>query len=44
MSIEAPISELEANAGTQFDPEIVPVLIAQVRRRYGLLAPPVSGS
>jgi putative nucleotidyltransferase with HDIG domain len=37
MSIEAAIAELEANAGTQFDPGVVPALVAQVRRRYGLL-------
>jgi HD-GYP domain-containing protein (c-di-GMP phosphodiesterase class II) len=35
-SISEAIGELERNAGTQFDPVVVPVLIGQVRRRYGL--------
>ncbi|MCB0875078.1 MAG: HD domain-containing protein [Solirubrobacterales bacterium] len=38
VSIEAAIVELEDNAGTQFDPEVVEVLIAQVRDRYGIAA------
>jgi HD-GYP domain-containing protein (c-di-GMP phosphodiesterase class II) len=36
VSIEAAIVELEDNAGTQFDPEVVSVLVAQVRDRYGI--------
>jgi HD-GYP domain-containing protein (c-di-GMP phosphodiesterase class II) len=32
------LEELEANAGSQFDPRVVPVLVAQVRRRYGIPA------
>ena len=38
MSIEAAIAELEDNAGTQFDPRIVKLLVVGVRERYGLLA------
>ena len=37
MSIEAAITELEDNSGTQFDPEIVKLLVTGVRERYGLL-------
>lgn len=36
MSIEDAIAELQANSGTQFDPDIVKVLVAGVRERYGL--------
>ncbi|HET6830257.1 MAG TPA: HD-GYP domain-containing protein [Solirubrobacterales bacterium] len=36
--IEAAITELEDNAGTQFDPEVVTVLVGQVRDRYGIPA------
>jgi HD-GYP domain-containing protein (c-di-GMP phosphodiesterase class II) len=36
--IKAAIAELEANAGTQFDPRVVAVLVAQVRDRYGIRA------
>jgi HD-GYP domain-containing protein (c-di-GMP phosphodiesterase class II) len=39
MPIETAIAELEENAGTQFDPEVVRVVAAQVRDRYGLLIP-----
>jgi len=39
VSIEDAITELEVNAGTQFDPRVVPVLVTQVRRRYGAGAP-----
>lgn len=38
LPIEGAITELEANAGTQFDPRVVGVLVAQVRDRYGLPA------
>ena len=38
VSIQEAIAELEANAGSQFDPRVVPVLIGQVRRRYGIPA------
>ena len=37
MSIEAAITELEDNSGTQFDPEIVELLVIGLRERYGLL-------
>lgn len=37
MSIEEAIAELEANRGTQFDPRIVELLVAQVRVHYGLV-------
>ncbi|MFN8112690.1 MAG: HD-GYP domain-containing protein [Solirubrobacterales bacterium] len=36
LPIEAAIAELEDNAGTQFDPRVVGVLVSQVRDRYGL--------
>jgi HD-GYP domain-containing protein (c-di-GMP phosphodiesterase class II) len=36
MSIEAAIEELEVNAGSQFDPLIVTLLVQGVRERYGL--------
>jgi len=36
LSIAEAIEELERNAGTQFDPVVVPILVGQVRRRYGL--------
>lgn len=36
LSITEAIAELERNAGTQFDPVVVPTLVGQVRRRYGL--------
>jgi HD-GYP domain-containing protein (c-di-GMP phosphodiesterase class II) len=39
LSIEAAVAEIEANAGTQFDPDVVEVLVAQVRDRYGIPAP-----
>ncbi|MEZ5073806.1 MAG: HD-GYP domain-containing protein [Solirubrobacterales bacterium] len=39
MPIEAAIAELEENAGTQFDPDVVRVVVDQVRDRYGLLVP-----
>ena len=39
MPIEAAIAELEENAGTQFDPDVVRVVVGQVRDRYGLLVP-----
>ena len=32
------IIELEDNAGTQFDPQVVPMLVGQVRRRYSIQA------
>jgi HD-GYP domain-containing protein (c-di-GMP phosphodiesterase class II) len=38
VSIAEAIAELEANAGSQFDPRVVAVLVAQVRRRYGIPA------
>ena len=38
VSIDAAIAELEANAGGQFDPQVVPVLVGQVRDRYGIPA------
>lgn len=34
--IEAAIAELEDNAGGQFDPAVVAVLVGQVRDRYGI--------
>ena len=37
MSIEEAIAELEDNSGTQFDPEIVELLVTGVRERFGLL-------
>ena len=36
VSIEKAIAELEENAGSQFDPRVVDVLVGQVRDRYGL--------
>jgi HD-GYP domain-containing protein (c-di-GMP phosphodiesterase class II) len=36
ISIEDAITELELHAGTQFDQQVVLVLVAQVRRRYAL--------
>jgi len=39
MPIEAAIAELEENAGTQFDPDVVRTVVGQVRDRYGLLVP-----
>ncbi len=36
LPIEAAITELEENAGTQFDPRVIGVLVSQVRDRYGL--------
>jgi putative nucleotidyltransferase with HDIG domain len=36
--IEAAIAELEENAGSQFDPDVVAVLVGQVRDRYGIPA------
>jgi HD-GYP domain-containing protein (c-di-GMP phosphodiesterase class II) len=36
VAIEDAITELEDNAGTQFDPHVVPVLVGQVRRRYSV--------
>ena len=38
LPIEAAIGELEENAGTQFDPRVVSVLVGQVRDRYGIPA------
>ena len=38
LPIEAAIGELEENAGTQFDPRVVGVLVGQVRDRYGIPA------
>jgi HD-GYP domain-containing protein (c-di-GMP phosphodiesterase class II) len=38
MPIVAALDELEANAGTQFDPRVVGVLVTQIRDRYGLTA------
>ena len=36
--LEAAIAELGRNAGTQFDPRVVGVLVGQVRDRYGIPA------
>ncbi len=38
LSIEQAIVELEENAGSQFDPRVVEVLVGQVRDRYGIPA------
>ena len=38
MPIESAVAELEANAGRQFDPGVVAILVGQVRERYGLPA------
>lgn len=36
MSIDEAIRELEGNAGTQFDPAIVKIVVRQVRARHGI--------
>jgi len=38
LPIAAAVAELEDNAGSQFDPRVVAVLVAQVRDRYGIAA------
>jgi len=38
MPIADAVAELEANAGGQFDPDVVAVLVGQVRDRYGVPA------
>ncbi|KAA0272564.1 MAG: HD-GYP domain-containing protein [Acidobacteria bacterium] len=35
MPVEDAVAELEANAGGQFDPDVVATLVRQVRERYG---------
>jgi HD-GYP domain-containing protein (c-di-GMP phosphodiesterase class II) len=39
MPIEVAVAELEANAGAQFDPDVVAVLVGQVRDRYCIPVP-----